>query len=61
VVAWQDRLNPLWKPIAGGCNLNRPIDRLIAEAGFNVSRMEQGYMKGPKPLAYLYKGTARPG
>src|SRR5262249_9688038 len=22
---WQDRLNPIWRPIAGGCNLNRPI------------------------------------
>jgi len=61
VVAWQDRLNPLWRPLAGGCNLNRPIDRLIAEAGFSISRLEQGYIKGPKLLTYLYKGTARRG
>jgi ubiquinone/menaquinone biosynthesis C-methylase UbiE len=58
VLAWQNRLNPLWRPIAGGCNLNRAIDALIGEAGFNITRMEQGYMKGPKPMTYLYKGTA---
>ncbi len=59
VLAWQNRLNPLWRPIAGGCNLNRAIDALIGEAGFNVTRLEQGYMKGPKPMTYLYKGVAR--
>src|SRR4051812_25976870 len=33
---WQDRLTPLWKPVAGGCHLNRPITRLIRDAGFAV-------------------------
>ena len=35
IVAWQDRLNPLWKRIAGGCNLNRKIDTLLLEGGFH--------------------------
>ena len=26
---WQDRLNPLWERLGGGCNLNRPIPLLI--------------------------------
>jgi hypothetical protein len=26
VEAWQDRITPLWKHIAGGCHLNRKID-----------------------------------
>ena len=31
---WQERLNPIWTPIAGGCRLDRPIANLIGEAGF---------------------------
>src|SRR3954447_20291863 len=29
VAAWQNRLTPLWKPITGGCHLNRKVDQLI--------------------------------
>lgn len=61
VAAWQDRLNPLWNRCAGGCNLNRRIDGLIAEAGFRIERLETGYLvKGPRPLTYHYEGTAVP-
>lgn len=59
VAAWQNRLNPLWNRIGGGCNLNRQIDDLILEAGFQITRLERGYAPGPKPLAYLYRGLAR--
>jgi ubiquinone/menaquinone biosynthesis C-methylase UbiE len=57
---WQNRLNPLWKRIAGGCNLNRPIASLIEAAGFHVSRIDTGYMAGPKPMTFMYEGVARP-
>jgi ubiquinone/menaquinone biosynthesis C-methylase UbiE len=57
---WQERLNPLWKKIAGGCNLNRPIADLIEAAGFRVSRLNAGYMPGPKPMTFMYEGSARP-
>jgi len=60
VLAWQNRLNPLWNRIGGGCNLNRKIDDLILEAGLRITRMETGYVRGPKPLTYLYRGLARP-
>jgi ubiquinone/menaquinone biosynthesis C-methylase UbiE len=60
VRTWQDRLNPVWKKIAGGCNLNRPITDLIEAAGFRVSRLEKGYMPGPKPMTFMYEGAARP-
>jgi len=60
VRAWQERLNPLWKRVAGGCTLDRRIDRLIAGAGFQMSMIDRGYGGGPKPFAYLYKGLARP-
>jgi hypothetical protein len=60
IVAWQDRLNPVWRRVAGGCNLNRKIDSLILGAGFQLTQSEQGYGTGPRPMAYLYRGVARP-
>lgn len=57
---WQDWLTPAWKRIGGGCHLNRPIQSLIEQAGFSFSRIETGYMPGPKPMAFLYEGCARP-
>jgi ubiquinone/menaquinone biosynthesis C-methylase UbiE len=59
VLAWQNRLNPLWNRVAGGCNLNRKVDDLIPAAGFRITQLETGYSKGPRPLAFLYKGVAR--
>jgi ubiquinone/menaquinone biosynthesis C-methylase UbiE len=56
---WQDRLNPIWKCVAGGCNLNRAIAQLIQVAGFRIERMDTGYMKGPKPMTFMYEGRAR--
>jgi len=55
---WQDRLNPAWKPIAGGCNLNRDIPALLEEGGFRVTGMETMYLPGPRPMTYNYWGSA---
>ena len=60
VQAWQRRINPLWRKIAGGCNLDRPIDRLIREAGFEILQLDNEYVKGPRPFTYTYSGSARP-
>jgi ubiquinone/menaquinone biosynthesis C-methylase UbiE len=60
VVVWQDRLTPLWKRCAGGCHLNRKIDDLVRESGFNIGALHTGYAKGPRPMAFMYKGRARP-
>lgn len=60
VVAWQNRLDPLWTRVAGGCHLNRKIDDLITDAGFLLSEIDRGYGDGPRPMAYLYRGVARP-
>ena len=57
---WQDRLTPIWKRLGGGCHLNRPIGDLIASAGFRVERLENSYVRGPRPLTYMYEGSARP-
>jgi ubiquinone/menaquinone biosynthesis C-methylase UbiE len=58
---WQDHLNPVWKRVSGGCHLNRAIATLVADAGFDVERLENSYMPGPKPMTYMYEGSARPG
>ena len=29
---WQERINPIWTKISGGCNLNRPIPFLIEKS-----------------------------
>ncbi len=60
VQTWQNRLTPLWKRIGGGCHLNRPIRALIENGGFDITQLETGYMRGPKPMTYLYEGRARP-
>lgn len=60
VVRWQDRLTPVWKRIGGGCHLNRPIEQLIRDAGFRVEQLQTGYMKGLKPMTFMYEGIARP-
>lgn len=58
----QDRLTPLWRRIAGGCHLNRPIDRLIRGAGLRIDALETGHLvRGPRPLTYHYRGRALPG
>jgi ubiquinone/menaquinone biosynthesis C-methylase UbiE len=57
---WQDRLTPVWRRLAGGCHLNRPIERLIRDAGFQLAEFETGYLvKGPKPFTFHYRGVAQ--
>lgn len=59
VRAWQDRLNPLWGKLGGGCNLNRDPVGLIRSAGFEIARSESHYAKGtPKFAGYMYRGVA---
>lgn len=59
VVAWQDRLTPVWKKIGGGCHLNRKIDELLAGAGFVIGELATEYLPGPRPMTYTYQGIAR--
>ena len=57
---WQERINPYWKKISGGCNINRDIPNLIESAGFSISQLETMYLPGtPKILGYNYWGSAR--
>lgn len=59
VAAWQDRLTPIWKPIGGGCHLNRKIDEIIKQAGFRIAELTTSYTPGPRPMTYTYQGIAQ--
>ena len=59
VAARQDRFNPLQKVIGAGCNMNRPIDALIRQAGFKINELERFVMPhSPRILAEMYRGVA---
>lgn len=58
VHAWQQRLQPFWKPLAGGCHLDRDIPAIIEQGGFRIVEMDKRYLKGPKPMTYVYRGRA---
>ena len=55
---WQDRINPIWRPLAGGCNLNRDIPSIINAGGFQIRNMDTMYLPGPKPMTFNYWGVA---
>jgi SAM-dependent methyltransferase len=57
---WQDRLTPIWRRCGGGFHLNRQIRSMIEGAGFRIDRIETGYIPGPKPMTFMYEGSARP-
>ena len=58
VYAWQRRVTPLWKRLAGGCRLDRSADELITAAGLHIERIEAGYAAGPRLFTYRVKGVA---
>lgn len=53
----QNILTPLSKRIAGGCHLNRDIEKLILEAGFEIEKLEK-FTQKYRPLGFMYKGMA---
>jgi ubiquinone/menaquinone biosynthesis C-methylase UbiE len=57
---WQDHLTPAWRRLSGGCHLNRPIEDIVRNAGFAIEHLDKGYMQGPKPMTFMYEGSARP-
>ena len=59
VARWQDRLDPIWCRVAGGCHLNRQIDSLIGSAGFRFDELRTSRVPGPRTHTFLYEGRAR--
>ena len=59
VARWQGRLTPIWRKIAGGCHLDRPIGQLIGAAGLRLAALDAGYLvEGPRPFTFHYRGRA---
>ena len=57
---WQRRIEPVWKRIAGGCHLTRPVTQAISDAGFVCNAPQGHYMKRtPKWLGWVEWGEAR--
>jgi len=61
IARWQRRIEPIWKRIAGGCHLTRPVSTAIAAAGFTLGPVESMYVpKTPKIAAWNEWGEATP-
>jgi len=59
VYRWQRWIEPLWKPIGGGCHLTRQPGAAIREAGLAVDWQEQFYLPGtPRPMGWTEWGEA---
>jgi ubiquinone/menaquinone biosynthesis C-methylase UbiE len=59
IAAWQDWLNPVQNIFGCGCNLNRKIDRIIAQAGLKTMTLDRFQMQSvPRLGGEMYRGTA---
>ena len=58
VSRWQNRLQPIWGRLAGGCHMNRAIPELIEAGGFEIQELETMYIPGPRIMSFNYWGTA---
>jgi len=58
VARWQHRLTPLQRRVFGGCHIDRPIGRLVADAGLELTRLDNYYLKGPRAFGYMFDGVA---
>jgi ubiquinone/menaquinone biosynthesis C-methylase UbiE len=56
---WQERLNPSWRVVAGGCNMDRNIPELLRIGGFRIEDDNRDYIPGLRALSYNYWGAAR--
>ena len=60
VRVWQERIEPVWKRLAGGCHLTRPISSALAQAGFAIERLGEGYTpQAPRFAGWMEWGVAR--
>jgi len=60
VSRWQGRVEPVWKRLAGGCHLTRPIAASVAKAGFALDWTESMYLPNtPRIFGWNEWGAAR--
>ena len=59
---WQQRWEPIHRRLFGGLFLTRNIPSLLQQGGFELERVEAGYVaRFPKCWSHCYWGTARLG
>lgn len=59
VRAWQNRIEPVWKRLAGGCHLTRPVTASIEAAGFRpIMRGARYAPKTPRFAGWMEWGEA---
>ncbi len=60
VVKWQRRIEPVWKALAGGCHLTRPVATAITAAGFTLADLQTMYLPGtPRFAGWNEWGSAK--
>jgi ubiquinone/menaquinone biosynthesis C-methylase UbiE len=59
-LAWQRRIEPVWKRLSGNCHLTRVTDQAIIEAGFEVVEQRREDIPVPAPwVNRTIRGVAR--
>lgn len=57
---WQRLLEPVWRPIAGGCHVTRRTHETIERAGFSIESIERESMRKAVPIVRpSIRGVAR--
>ncbi len=60
VQRWQERIDPLWSKVAGGCHLNRDIPVLLRTGGFAPQQVDTMYLPStPRFAGFNYWGSAQ--
>lgn len=60
VAKWQRRIEPLWRPLMGGCHLTRPVGDALAAAGFALDDRQGAYLDGaPRFAGWMEWGRAQ--
>lgn len=60
VAKWQRRIEPVWKPLAGGCHLTRDIRALFEDSGFALDVETMYLPNSPKFAGFVSWGAATP-
>ena len=62
IARWQDLLNPLWRPLAGNCHLNRCVEAsVVGSSRWKWTSKESTYLRGLARVAgFVTSGIAVP-
>lgn len=59
VAKWQDRIDPVWSKISGGCHIIRPVIAALEKGGFAVEPIGTRYVpKTPRFVGWMEWGEA---